>query len=92
MLADAAFDSKTISPLDIILPIRRGGKLVDAARKARADLLSAARLDGLYGQRWKCETVHSVIKRKFGDRIRSRKPRLQNREAIIKGLIYNIHL
>ncbi len=34
--------------------------------KATAELVIQARLDGLYGQRWKCETMHSVIKRKFG--------------------------
>jgi hypothetical protein len=52
---------------------------------------AAARLDGLYGQRWKTETVNSVIKRKFGDTIRSRSTRLQLREPIIKALVYNIH-
>jgi hypothetical protein len=55
------------------------------------DLIATARLDGLFGQRWKTETVNSVIKRKFGDTIRSRKTQLQNREPIIKGLVYNIH-
>jgi len=91
MLADAGFDAKNLSALDIIPPIRRHGKLVDPERKARADLVAAARLDGLYGQRWKTETVNSVIKRKFGDTIRSRKTLLQNREPIIKALVYNIH-
>jgi hypothetical protein len=91
MLADAGFDTKNLSGLDIVPPIRRHGKLVDPQRKARAEWVDAARLDGLFGQRWKSETVHSVIKRKFGDTIRSRKTQLQNREPIIKGLVYNIH-
>jgi hypothetical protein len=91
LLADAGFDTRDLSPLDIIPPIRRHGKLVDPTRKARADLVATARLDGLFGQRWKTETVNSVIKRKFGDTIRSRKTQLQNREPIIKGLVYNIH-
>jgi hypothetical protein len=91
MLADAGFDAQELNPLDIIPPIRRGGKLIDPQRKARADLVAAARLDGLYGQRWKTETVNSVIKRKFGDTIRSRSTRLQLREPIIKALVYNIH-
>lgn len=91
MLADAGFDAKNLSPLDVIPPVRRHGKLVDPERKARADMVAAARLDGLFGQRWKTETVNSVIKRKFGDTIRSRKSQLQNREPIIKGLVYNIH-
>ena len=91
MLADAGFDAQELHPLDIIPPIRRGGNLIDPERKARADLVSAARLDGLFGQRWKTETVNSVIKRKFGDTIRSRSKRLQLREPIIKALVYNIH-
>ena len=91
MLADAGFDAQGLHPLDIIPPIRRGGKLIDPERKARADLVSTARLDGLFGQRWKTETVNSVIKRKFGDTIRSRSKRLQLREPIIKALVYNIH-
>ncbi len=56
------------------------------------ELVEQARLDGLYGQRWKCEPVHSVIKRKFGDTVRSRTTRLHFREIFVKGLIYNIHL
>ena len=50
-----------------------------------------ARLDGVYGQRWKVETVISVIKRKFGDYIRSRKERLKAREVDLKGLVYAFH-
>ena len=91
MLADAGFDAQELHPLDIVPPIRRGGNLIDPERKARADLVAAARLDGVFGQRWKAETVNSVIKRKFGDTIRSRNKRLQLREPIIKALVYNIH-
>ena len=91
LLADAGFDAKQLSPLDIIPPVRRHGKLLHPDRKARSDLVAAARLDGLFGQRWKAETVNSVIQRKFGDTIRSRKLRLQQREPIIKAMVYNIH-
>ncbi len=91
MMADAGFDGQTVRDDDLIPPIRRGGTLLNPERKARADLVSQARLDGLFGQRWKTETVNSVIKRKFGDTIRSRKRSLQRREPIIKGLVYNIH-
>jgi Transposase DDE domain len=92
LLADAGFDATGVSRMDIIPPIRRNGKLADPQRKARADLVSTARLDGLYGQRWQVETVNSVIKRKFGDTIRSRSLRLQRREPILKALVYNIHV
>lgn len=91
MMADSGFDGQTVRDDDLIPPVRRGGNLLNPERRARADLVSQARLDGLFGQRWKTETVNSVIKRKFGDTIRSRKRTLQRREPIIKGLIYNIH-
>jgi len=96
-LADSGFDSATIGPRDIIPPIRRGGSLKAPARKARADLVSHTRLEGLFGQRWKTEspcgseTVNSVIKRKFGDAIRSVKRASQNRESRVMGFIYNAH-
>jgi hypothetical protein len=92
LLADAGFDCHKLTDRDLVPPIRRGGKLVAPERKARADLVSQARLDGLFGQRWKAETVHSVIKRLFGDIIRSRSWRLQRREPMLKALVYNIHL
>lgn len=92
MLGDAGFDGKDVRPSDLIPPIRRGGNLVDPDRRASADLVSAARLEGLFGQRWKAETVISVIKPKFSDAIRARLRSLQPREPIIKGLIYNIHV
>lgn len=91
MMADSGFDGQTVQDDDLIPPVRRGGNLLHPDRRARAELVSQARLDGLFGQRWKTETVNSVIKRKFGDTIRSRKRSLQRREPIIKGLVYNIH-
>jgi hypothetical protein len=91
MLADAGFDGPGVQEGDLVPPVRRHGNVVAAERKARADLVGAARLDGLYGQRWKSETVHSVIKRKFGGAVRSRKARHQQREAALKGLVYNVH-
>ena len=90
-LADSGFDGEGVSQLDIVPPIRRGGNIVDAARIARRELVDQARLDGVYGQRWKVETVISVIKRKFGDSIRSIKERLKDREVDIKGLVYAFH-
>ena len=92
LVGDAGFDGKTTQDEDLIPVQRRHHDVKAAARKARADLVAAARLDGLYGQRWKVETVNSVIKRKFGDTIRSRSRRLQFREPLLKALIYNYHV
>lgn len=91
LLADAGFDGKTVQSGDLIPPVRRHGTLADPQRRARADLVAAARLDGLYGQRWKCETVNSVLKRRFGATITARSHRLQWREPYFKALVYNIH-
>ena len=76
MPADGGIDRERLAATDLIPPMRRHGKLVDPARKARADLVSDAHPDGLFGQRWITETVNSVIKRKFEDTIRSRKTSL----------------
>lgn len=93
LLADGGFDVRSVRPHDLIPPRRTGPKrsIRDPVRRARADLVDAARLVGLYGQRWKVETVISVIKRKFGNAIRARKFNLQRREPALKMLVYNIH-
>jgi len=92
LLADAGFDCIHTHSDDLIPPIRRHGKIVAPERKARADLVAQARLEGVYGQRWMCETVHSVMKRLSGDSVRSRKTSLQRREPVLKGLVYNLHV
>jgi IS5 family transposase len=90
-LADAGFDAATVGSHDLIPPIRRSRSLKDPVRRARADWVSQARLDGLYGQRWKVETVNSVIKRLFGEAVRSRSRCLKRREPILKAVVYNLH-
>lgn len=92
IVADRGFDGKTVQPGDLIPPIRRGGWMKSPERIERMELYLAARMDGVYGQRWIVETVNSVIKRKFGENIRSRKALNRHREPIVKGLIYNIHV
>jgi transposase len=92
LLADQGFDGAQARPYDIIKPrqgptrrIRRPDRLL------RNDLYDAARLEGLTGQRWKCETVYSVIKRLFGGHVRSRRALHQRREVAAKVVVYNIH-
>jgi len=45
----------------------------------------------LYRQRWKVETVISVVKRKFGDALRARTEQRQYRELLLLGVVYNVH-
>ena len=92
IISDAGLDGRGVQEGDLIPPIRRHANLVAPERKAKAELVSAARLDGIYGQRWKSETVHSVIKRKLGDAMRSCKASYRRREPAVKGLVYNLHV
>jgi len=67
-------DCKGNEEIPIFKPIRRGGCYKS---EERIDLFLRwlfCRIIGLYGKRWMVETVFSVIKRRFGDRIKSRSP------------------
>ena len=44
-----------------------------------------------YNQRNKNETVFSVMKRRFGEALTSRKTGMQNKEMILKMIAYNTH-
>ena len=92
LLADKGFDRAARHPVEIIPPKRRGDWRHRPAYWEQAELVDAARLDGLYGQRWACETVHSVVKRKCGDTVRSRRPAHQRKETGLKALAYNLHV
>jgi hypothetical protein len=90
-MADAGFDGRDVEWTDVVPPIRRGGRLRAWSRVMRAELVERAKARGLYGQRWKVETVISVIKRKFGDGVSSRRLRLARCEVLAKGVAYNLH-
>jgi transposase len=92
VLADKGFDGPTARPTDFIRPRRGQHPVRRPDRLLRADLTDMAHLDGFMGQRWLIETVMSVIKRKSGDTIRSRRRLRQRREIGMKALVYNVHL
>ena len=83
-------EGRDVAWTDVVPPIRRGGRLRAWSRVLRAELVERAKASGLYGQRWKVETVISVIKRKFGDGVRSWCVRLARREALAKSVMYNL--
>ena len=91
LIADKGFDGKQARPTDFIRPRRGQHPIRRADRQLRADLTDMAALDGFMGQRWKAETVFSVIKRLMGDTIASRLPLHQRREVALKGIVYNLH-
>jgi len=57
LLADAGFDGREVVWTDVVPPIRRGGRLRAWSRVLRAELVERAKASGLYGPRWKVETV-----------------------------------
>ena len=91
LLADKGFDGLQARATDFIRPRRGQHPIRRPDRRIRADLTDMAHLDGFMGQRWVIETVISVMKRKSGDSIRSRRRQPQRREIGMKALIYNIH-
>ena len=92
LLADKGFDGPQARADDLIPPRQGQHRVRRPDRRARLDLSGQARLDGWYGQRWKIETVYSVMKRKSGDALRSCTRARQRREIAVKALIYNLHV
>ena len=45
----------------------------------------------LYGQRWKAETLVSVVKRKWGEALSARIEVAQRIQALLRGLVYNLY-
>jgi hypothetical protein len=44
-----------------------------------------------YGQRWKAETLMSVLKRKWGESLSARQAAMQQLQAPLPGVVYNLH-
>ena len=44
-----------------------------------------------YCQRWKTETLMSVVKRKWGECLSARDAFMQQLQALLRGVVYNLH-
>ncbi len=44
-----------------------------------------------YRQRWKAETVMSVVKRRWGESLSARLDETQHAQALLRGLVYNLN-
>lgn len=44
-----------------------------------------------YRQRWLVETLMSVVKRKWGEALSARLPSMQQGQALLRGLVYNLY-
>jgi IS5 family transposase len=89
---DGAGNFRLGIPFRIIPPIRRGGSIKGWKRIIEYVLYLVAKWMGIYGKRWICETMNSVIKRKFGDSIRERKEGSKKRIVSLMAITYNIHV
>jgi GTP-binding protein len=79
-------------PIRIIPPIRGGGGIKSCNRILAYMVYTISKWMGIYGRRWLCETMNSVIKRKFSDSIRERKWGNKKRIVSLIAIAYNIHL
>jgi hypothetical protein len=46
---------------------------------------------GTYRQRWKAETVMSVVKRRWGEALSARLDETQRTQALLRGVVYNLN-
>jgi hypothetical protein len=90
LLADSGYDCKGNEEIAIFKPIRRGGCYKSEDRINLFLRWLFCRIIGLYGKRWMVETVFSVIKRRFEDRIKSRSDYSKFVESYLIPTAYNI--
>jgi len=90
LLADSGYDCRGNEEIAVFRPIKRGGCYKSSERINIFLRWLFCHIVGLYGKRWIVETVISVIKRRFGDRIKSRSPYSKLVEAHLIPVAYNI--
>ena len=73
-----------------MIPVRRNSRS-DRIRGRYRKQMKREFDDTLYHQRNKCETIFSVIKRKFGSEIKSHHDTMKEKELLYRVLAYNCH-
>jgi transposase len=74
-----------------IIPVRNRDCLISRTRGRYRKQMRRKFDDTLYHQRNKCETIFSVIKRKFGSEIKSHHDTMKEKELLYRVLAYNCH-
>lgn len=74
-----------------MIPTRNRGCLISRTRGKYRKQMRRIFDESLYHQRNKCETIFSVIKRKFGSEIKSYHNTLKEKELLYRVLAYNCH-
>jgi len=90
LLADSGYDCRSNEEIAIFRPIKRGGCYKSLERIDLFLRWLFCRIIRLYGKRWIVETLFSVIKRRFGDYIKSRSPFSKFVEVHLIPVAYNI--
>ena len=97
VVADKGYDSEVNHEFvhqDIgaqcMIPVRRGWKNGTVNGHYRRKMVTQFN-ERLYHRRSKVETVFSVMKRKFGEDVNSRLQPMQNKEAALLAIVYNIY-
>ena len=105
LLADAGYDSEAnhrscrqALGVESLIPARARRSLnVIATTPYRLEMCRLLGTPGhaasrrAYRQRCKVETVMSVTKRKWGEALSARREALQQRQALLRGVVYNLH-
>ena len=105
LLADAGYDSgvnhgycREYLKVESLIPAKKRRSVTVLARTPyRRLMVEALGSPGnptkrrQYAQRWKVETLVSVIKRKWGEALSARLEVMQKTEALLRGLVYNIY-
>ena len=97
LLADADYDSEAHHhwlredcAIESIIPAIRGrpGRPTRQPYRRRMQRWFPRRA---YGQRWKVETVYSVVKRRFGEALTARCYWLQVKQVLLRSVTYNLY-
>ncbi len=96
LVADADYDSephhrwlREDCGIESIIPATRGrpGRIRGYYRRRMQRYFPRRK----YGVRWLVETVNSVIKRKFGEALTTRRPWQQVKQSLLRGITYNLY-
>jgi len=74
-----------------MIPVRNKNCLISRTRGRYRKKMRREFDDTLYHQRNKCETIFSVIKRRFGSEIKSHHDTMKEKELLYRVLAYNCH-
>ena len=105
LLADAGYDSEAnhrhcrehLNVESLIPAKKRRSVSIIARTPYRSLMVRALGTPGCsekrrqYGQRWKAETLVSVVKRKWGEALSARLEAMQKVQALLRGLVYNLY-